>query len=537
MPKASSNSGSTVLIENLRQARCYPHPVTEIQLLETHISWVLLTGDYAYKVKKPVDLGFLDFSTLDQRRRYCEEELRLNRRFAPQLYLDVVRITGDVAAPCIAGDGPVIDYAVRMRQFPQQALASALLAAGRLVPQHLEDLAAALAAFHQAAAATNAGSPFGTPQVILDAALQNFDQLSPLLTGPGDGNVLSTLRRWTLREHAAKRARMERRRVAGAVRECHGDLHLGNIVLIDGRLVPFDCIEFNPALRWNDVLSEAAFLVMDLQDRGSPRLGWLFLNAYLEHTGDYQGLALLPFYLVYRAMVRAKVHGLRATQPGLDAGKRLSLLQASRTYLALASTYAHRPGPVLIITHGLSGSGKSRIAAELMQQHGAVRIRSDVERKRRHGLAPQQRGAGDVGAGIYSHQATAALYRHLAALARETIAAGFTVIVDATFLQRWQRDLLHDVARKTGVPLLIMAVSAAEAVLRTRIVQRAAAGHDPSDAGIAVLEHQLATREALTPAERDLAVELSSEKQDPDACCRQVVAALAAIPGAMRNPD
>jgi len=527
MPNATSNSASKALIENLRRARCYPHPATQIQLLETHISWVLLTGEYAYKIKKPVNLGFLDFSTLEQRRRYCEEELRLNRRLAPQLYLEVVPITGDVASPCMAGDGPAIEYAVRMRQFPQAALASALLAAGRLVPQHLEDLAATLAAFHQAAAATDANSAFGTPQAILDAALQNFDQLSPLLTGAGDDDAIAVLRRWTLREHDARLALLEQRRVTGAVRECHGDLHLGNIVLIGDKLVPFDCIEFNPALRWNDVLSEAAFLVMDLHDRGSPRLAWLFLNAYLEHTGDYEGLALLPYYLVYRAMVRAKVHGLRAVQPGLDPGKRLSLLHASRTYLALAGAFARRPGPALIITHGLSGSGKSRIAGELMQQHGAVRIRSDVERKRRHGLAPLDTSASAVGGGIYSDRATADLYHHLAGLAQKVIAAGWTAIIDATFLQRWQRDLLHGVARDAGIPFLIMAVAAPEAVLRARIRQREAAGSDVSEAGIAVLEHQLKTGEALTAGERAAAVELSSDDQDPDACCRQVIRALA----------
>lgn len=532
----TGNSETKALIGNLRQPRCYPHPVTEIQLLETHISWVLLTGEYAYKIKKPLNLGFLDFSTLELRRQCCAEELRLNRRFAPQLYLDVVAISGDVATPCMAGDGPALEYAVRMRQFPQTALASALLAAGKLSPQHLEDLAAALAAFHQAAAASDANSVYGTPQSILDAALQNFDQLSPLLTSPGDDATLAALQQWTLREHDARRALMEQRRVSGAVRECHGDLHLGNIVLIDNRLVPFDCIEFNPALRWNDVLSEAAFLVMDLHDRGSPRLAWLFLNSYLEHTQDHAGLALLPFYLVYRAMVRAKVHGLRAAQPELDPGKRASLLQASRSYLALAGQFAHRPHPALIITHGLSGSGKSRIAGELMQQLGAIRIRSDVERKRQHGLAPRDRSAGTVGDGIYSDQATTALYRHLAGLAQTIIAAGCTAIIDATFLRHWQRDLLRDVARAARIPFLIMAVQAPEAVIRAQIRQREAAGNDPSDAGMAVLEHQLKTIEPLTAAERATAVELSIDGQNPDACCQQVIHAIAALQTA-RQPD
>lgn len=536
MPAANTESSGNPLISSLHHPGCYPHPAADVQLLETHISWVLLAGEFAYKIKKPVNLGFLDFSTLEQRQHYCHEELRLNRRFAAQLYLDCVPITGDARSPKVDGDGPAIEYAVRMCRFPQQALASQLLAAGQLLPQHIEAFAALLAEAHRTAARTAADSPWGAPAAVLDAAQQNIDVLASQFIDPADAAAITALRTWILHEHDVLRNFMAQRQAAGAVRECHGDLHLGNIVLIDNRLLPFDCIEFNPALRWNDVLSEAAFLVMDLHDRGSPRLAWLFLNSYLEDTQDYEGLALLPFHLVYRAMVRAKVHGLRATQPGLDPGKRASLLQASRTYLALAGKFAHRPHPALIITHGLSGSGKSRIAGELMQQCGAIRIRSDVERKRQHGLAPQDRSAGTVGGGIYSNQATAALYRHLAGLAQTIISAGCTAIIDAAFLQHWQRDLLRDVARAAGIPFLIMAVKAPEAVIRAQIRQREAAGNDPSDAGMAVLEHQLKTIEPLTAAERATAVELSVDGRNPDVYCQQVIRALAALQ-TTRQPD
>lgn len=529
MPHTKHASGHATLTENLLRACSYPHPVSNIRMLETHISWVFLTGEYAYKIKKPLNLGFLDFSTLEKRRWCCEEELRLNCRLAPQIYLDVVSITGSAAAPRMAGAGQAIEYAVRMRQFPQESLASALLASGSLLPQHVESLAATLAAFHQTAPATNADSRLGTPQLILDAALQNFDQLSPLLTAVEDAALLEKLRGWTVHEHTALIHQMEQRRSDGAVRECHGDLHLGNIVRFGNSLVPFDCIEFNPQLRWIDVLSEVAFLVMDLHDRGHPRLGWLFLNAYLEHTGDYAGLTLLPFYLVYRAMVRAKVHALRANQPGLDDARRATLLRASRTYLALAAEFAHRPDPVLIITHGASGSGKSRIAGELMQQLGALRIRSDVERKRWHGLLPRERSAAGVEDGLYGKQATEATYHHLARLAQQIISAGYTAIVDAAFLKRWQRELLARIANEAGVPFLIMAITAPDAVMRQRILQRQAAGNDPSDAGITVLEHQLQTQEALTAAERTAAIELSSDGPDPAACSRQVIDALAAL--------
>ena len=527
--RETRNTAAASLIENLRQARCYPHHVENIQLIETHISWVLLTGEYVYKIKKPLDLEFLDFSTLRRRHVCCEDELRLNRRLAPQIYLDVVAITGSVTAPTIAGHGDAIEYAVKMRQFPQDALASALLAAGKLRPQHLEALATTVSEFHRTAPATDAGSAFGTPQAIRNAAVQNFDQLQPLLVKPDECASIAELRAWTMREHEAQQNLMEQRRVAGAVRECHGDLHLGNIALLDDRLVAFDCLEFNPQLRWNDVLSEVAFLVMDLHDRGSPHLAWLFLNEYLGISGDYAGIPLLPFYLVYRAMVRAKVHALRANQPGLDQSRRDALLHATSTYLALAQKFAQHRRPALIITHGFSASGKSRVAGALMQQHGAIRLRSDVERKRLQGRAPLERGADGIAEGLYNDEATRSLYTHLADLAAKVVKTGFNVIVDAAFLKHWQRDLLRNVAREAGIPFLIVSITAPASVLRARIIRRQAANDDPSDASTTVLEHQLQTSDALTATECDVAVEVSSDDQDSGSHYQKVMEAILKI--------
>ncbi|MDH5343683.1 MAG: AAA family ATPase [Betaproteobacteria bacterium] len=528
MPETHEKAGTSILIEKLQQAGCFPHPVTQIQLIETHISWVLLTGDYAYKIKKPLNLGFLDFSTLALRQRCCDEELRLNRRFAPQIYLEVVPITGDTESPQVSGDGSAIEYTVKMRQFPQEALASALLASGNLASSELESFAGELATIHRAAAATDAGSTFGTPSAILDAAIQNFDQLSPLLSGPDDATAMAALRAWTVAEHDARKSLMEQRRVGGAVREGHGDLHLGNIVRIDKQLVPFDCIEFNPALRWNDVLSETAFLVMDLHDRGRPDLGWLFLNAWLDASGDHESIALLPFYLVYRAMVRAKVHALRARQSGVAADESARLMNECRRYLDLAQQFSRPPPPALIITHGLSGSGKSQVAAEVMQQLGAIRIRSDIERKRMHGLPSSADTDSGVAAGIYSAGATRQLYHQLADLARKILDAGQTVIVDATFLQRRQRDLLRKVASACAVPFLIVSVTASKEILCDRIRQRRVAGGDPSEADVAVLENQLATQELLTADELKSTVELPSAQLTPAACCERVIGALRA---------
>ena len=287
------------LSRQLLNPRCYPHPVKAIQAIETHISWLFLTGLYAYKLKKPVDLGFAKFTTLAERKFYCEEELRLNPRLAPGLYLDVVPIRGGSRGPRIGGKGRVIDYAVKMRQFPQRALASRALALRDFGRAEIDTLAATIAAFHEAASFAPPGGEFGTPGAVLDIAQENFDQMASLVRSKPDSRSLAFLRQWTEREHARLRDAMERRKSAGCIRECHGDLHLGNIVMLDGRPVPFDSIDFNPALRYIDVISEVAFLVMDLIDRKRSDLAWRFLNRYLEVTGDYGGISVLRFYSIW----------------------------------------------------------------------------------------------------------------------------------------------------------------------------------------------------------------------------------------------
>lgn len=509
------------LITSLLNPACYPHTADRMQLLETHISWVLLAGDYAYKIKKPVNLGFLDFSTLELRRKCCAEELRLNRRFAPQLYLDCVTITGTIHAPGINGDGPVIDHAVRMRRFPQSALASRLLAAGQLLPQHIDTFASLLADTHRNADRAPAGSLPGTPESVLEAAMQNLDVIAAQPDKPASAAVITKLRQWTSKEHGLLHDLMVQRRRQGAVRECHGDLHLGNIVMLDGALLPFDCIEFGPALRWNDVLSEVAFLVMDLHVQDASRLAWLFLNSYLEQTGDYGGLRLLSFYLAYRALVRAKIAVLRAAQlRNQDAGYK-QLLQSAKSHIAFAEKLMHPPPPALLIMHGLSGSGKSRVSRTLLMEIGAIRIRSDVERKRLHGMPARERHG--AAAGLYGERATAETYRHLAEQARDIIAAGFTLIVDAACLQRSQRDQLRDVAAKAGVPCMIIPVTAPVAVLQSRLLHRAALDSDASDAGIAVLEQQMNRAEPPSEDEKPVCIESPADEPDSGEYCRKII--------------
>lgn len=507
----------------MMRAECYPHPVREIRLLETHISWVLLTGDYAYKIKKPVNLGFLNFSTIGMRRHYCEEELRLNRRLAPEVYLEVVPVRGTTASPHIGGDGPVLDYAVQMREFPQEALASRMLERATFGAPETDALAALIADFHAGAAAAGSADRFGAPDTVIAAAIQNFEQIVPRLRLAREKEAAQLLREWTGREAESKRAEFLARKRARRVRECHGDLHLGNIIVADGRPLPFDCIEFNDELRWIDVMSEVAFVVMDLHDRGRPDLAWRFLNRYLEQSGDYEGLAILRFYLVYRSLVRAKVHLIRSQQPGLLKNDKSRLQTAFHGYLRLASRLSIPSGIALLITHGLSGSGKTTATQALMEQIGAVRVRSDVERKRLHGLAPLERSGSGQDSGIYTPAATVATYERLAAVAEATIKAGYPAIVDAAFLKRDERVRFQQLARRHGVPFVVLDFDAPEKVLRERVTQREAAGSDASEAGLSILERQIKSREALVPEERVAAVSVDTRGPDQTPAWRAVM--------------
>jgi hypothetical protein len=498
----------TALVERLRDPARYPHPVDRVELIETHISWVLLAGDYAYKLKKPVDLGFLDFSTLAARKRCCEEELRLNRRTAPALYLEVIPIGGTPEEPR-PGALPAIEYAVKMRRFDQDARLDRVAKRGALAPALVDALAAAIAEFHARVERAPPGSEWGAPERLLAFCEQNFETLEtmePLADAPADFEHLESLRTWTRHEFTARRERFVERRHAGFVRECHGDLHLGNIALIDGAPVAFDCIEFNPDLRWIDVQSEVAFLVMDLLDHRLEAAAWRCLDRYLGATGDYEGLAVLRFYLVYRALVRAKVAALRAGQPDLDAAARARVAAERRGYFELARRLADAARPAIVLMHGLSGSGKTTVAQALLERLGAVRVRSDVERKRLHGLDARARSGAGLDAGLYAPEATLRTYGRLAEAARAIVDAGVTAIVDAASLRRADRAAFRDLARELGVPFAIATCEAPRTALRERVAARARAGADASEATAEVLERQLVTQEPLDADERAEAV-------------------------------
>jgi uncharacterized protein len=503
------------LIQALHEPARYPHAVGTVDLIETHISWVLLAGDYAYKIKKPVDLGFLDFSTLDKRRHFCHEELRLNRRLAPQLYLGVIPIGGTSASPVLGGE-PAFEYAVKMVRFPQEARLDRVAERGELRREHVDRLAAELADFHRRTAVAPPDSPFGTPENVYAPMLDNFAQIRARVPATYHAQ-LTRLEECCAAGYTRLAALLAERRAGGFVRECHGDAHLANMVLAGDDVGLFDCIEFNDGFRWIDVLNEIAFTVMDLADRGHAALGRRLLNRYLEITGDYAGMRLFRFYQAYRAMVRAKVAAIRLAQPGLDDTERAQSLTRYASYADLAERYAHDERPALIVTHGVAGSGKTTVTGALIEADDYVRVRSDIERKRLHGLSDLARSGSMLDGGIYTAAAGAQTYDKLAEIGTVLLEAGCSVLVDATFLRRDQRDRLRAVADAASAPFVILSVQAPEETLVARVAARAHSGGDASEADGTVLQKQLAALEPLNEAERcdavfvDTGAEISTE--------------------------
>lgn len=490
------------LIQSLMQPEAYPHPCDKMELIETHISWVILTGDIAYKIKKPVNFGFLDFTSLGARKQYCEAELNLNSRSAEELYLDVVPITGSASRPLVDyGTEGIIEYAIKMRQFRTEDVLSELHDADALTFEHIDELADRVATFHSQAESAGPETPFGNPEHLILPAKQNFEQIRERLSEKAHLEQLAHLEDWSMSSFEILSETMRQRKASHMVRECHGDLHLKNITLFNGKVTLFDCIEFNESFRWVDVISDMAFLVMDLEERGLHHYANRFLNHYMEETGDYQGLKLLPFYKAYRAIVRAKISLFEMDSFQDDPEKIAALWDKYQSYIDLAESCSALPNRFVLTMHGVSGTGKSTVALRLVDRLGAIRIRSDVERKRLYKLDPYAHPSSEFARELYSQEATELTYEKLAFLATHILSAGMSVIVDATNLQRWQRQRIEQVAVENGVPFCIADCQAAMSVIKSWIDQREDMDDDASDASFEIVDRQMQTQDPLSDEE------------------------------------
>ena len=494
------------LIKALTSPDAYPHHVdTPIRVIETHISWLLLTGDYAYKIKKPVNFGFLDFTTLKQRQHYCEEELRLNQRLAPDIYEKLITICGSETAPKLISankttDSEPFEYAIRMHQFNPEHRLDLIFDRQRFEPAWIDMLAEQIAHFHTRIPRVAKGSPWGGADTIWDVVSDNFRHIGEQNLDANDWQTLQFLSQRTAQQFRKLISIFARRKQEGHVRECHGDLHLGNITLYHGQLRLFDCIEFNLQFRWIDTMCDLAFLLMDLEVKGQYRWANRCLNRYLELTGDYEGLTLLNFYKGYRSMVRAKVATL-GEEPDLPT---------FRKYLQLTQTYTRDKTPALFLMHGVSGSGKSHLSAQLVERIDCIRIRSDVERKRLY----RELSLRGERLEMYGPEMNARTFQHLLNLSRSLLESGYSVIVDATFIRKRTRQSYIDLAQSLDIPMRIISCFCEQKLVEARLKRRSEEGADASDADVDVMHDQLKLQQKLTDSEREKTLLIDTDNDD-----------------------
>lgn len=481
------------MIKSLLKREAYPEPTLSVEMVQTHVSWIFLTDTHAYKVKKPVDFGFLNFSTIDRRRFYCNEEVRLNRRLCPEIYEGVVEVRETPAGAAFHGEGPVIDYAVRMRRLPAERMLDRLVAKGDISSADMANVARIIADFHRNAPTSPAISVYGQLDRIMFNWQENFEQMVTFEDTTLSAEELAMIRTWAS-SFAAENADLFDQRVAeGFIRECDGDIHLENICMTDGKVCIFDCIEFNERFRCCDTAADVAFLLMDLDYHGRHDLAEVVIAAYREASGDNGMMELIDFYKIYRAFVRGKVESFRLNDGGIDLHERELARGRAVRYFRLARGYIERRRlrPTLFITCGVMGSGKSSLAGQLAFELGIACFNSDVIRKRLAGIRPDTPAPADYGTGLYDRQTGTATYAELLRLADTELGAGRSVIIDASFMRRADRAECSALAGRRSAACVILHVVCGEPELRRRLTERSTSGTSVSDGRVELLDRQL----------------------------------------------
>lgn len=498
------------VIEQLSCSSFYPHTTTDpIQVIETHISVVFLTGDYAYKLKKPVNFGFLDFSTREQRATFCQLEVTLNQRTAPELYLAVLPVFLSEQQLTLSAPKPhaePVDYLIQMRQFDPKQVLSEWLTHDTLSEAQIEQLVDHIAQLHQQAQICSAEAPYGHPDNVIEPMLDNFPSLQTTFSDSEISTRLTQLEQWTHKTQQILWPLLEARKQQDHIKACHGDMHLANIALIEGQPTLFDGIEFNDQFRWIDTLSDLAFLLVDCEQHGQAHLKRQILNRYLNITGEFSEIRLIHFYQVYRAMVRAKIHGLRYQQlldePASDESERAAAYQSVLNYIQQAEGYAHlSQKPKLILMQGISGSGKSFYANQLLAHLDAIILSSDRERKRLYQIDPLTRVCDSEKAKLYSPQMSQQTYQKLLTEATHLLEAGCSVIVDATFLKRAHRAPFIALANQTKTPCLIVSLQINLKQVASQLAEREKLNNSPSDANFDIARQQGSILESFEASE------------------------------------
>ena len=461
------------------------------ELIETHISWVFLGATEVFKVKRPVDVGFLDFTTLEQRRAACDAEVRLNRRLAPDVYLDVVPITLDeTGVHRVTGQGPVVEWAVHMRRLAANRRADELLQAGLLGVKQIDALATHIALFHEHARCDAETSKHGSVETIRRNVKENFEQTRGSIRDYLSDPQASDIETWQLAVLAGE-DRFSSRVRGGRVRDGHGDLRLEHVYFgTDGAITIIDCIEFNERFRFADVCADVAFLSMDLAWQGRVDLAERFLSRYARESSDYELYSVVNFYESYRAFVRGKVASLLADDADASAGARNRAKHEARRYFMLALAYERPPlvPPRVVAVGGMIASGKSRSATAVGELLAAPVLSSDRTRKRLRGRRPMDSVRSEAWSGAYSADATDAVYEELLRLADIILRSGRPVVLDASFRSAATRDAARRLAAQHGVPFSFVECSAPREVIVERLAQREALPAHESDARSELLD-------------------------------------------------
>jgi len=476
----------------------YPHRPQTVEVLQTHISYIFIAGDYVYKVKKPVNFGFLDFTTLAKRKFYCEEELRLNRRLAPSIYLGVVAIGEDGSGHLTLGAATtIVEYAVYMKRLPLDKMLKVLLGQGKVDAGVMAAVAGKIARFHAAAQTGGPIDEMGSINIIRHNHEENFAQTAPYIDITVPAYHYEFIKAYVDKFLTVNTRLLEKRVQTHKIRDCHGDLHLEHICIAD-EIIVFDCIEFNERFRFSDVAAEVAFLTMDLDYNGYPQQAEDFVRAYMDYSEDADLHHLLNFYRCYYAYVRGKVISFRLDQKEMPDQERTDVRQTAAKYFDLAYTYAARlEKPVLILTAGLIGSGKSYQARNLAMRLGADVIRTDVLRKELLQIAPAEKHYESFGQGIYSNDISKRTYERAVELAAQKIGQGRPVIIDASFRKRSDRALAADTAARLHVPLYVIECVCPDEIVRIRLEKRKLEADNPSDGRWEILAEQKKEYEAI----------------------------------------
>lgn len=504
------------LVESMMDPAFYPHRPEKIEMVQTHISYVFIAGDLVYKVKKPVNFGFLDFTTLEKRRHYCEQEVTLNRRLAPDAYLGVVPIGEDEAGGLRLGEGgSIVEYAVKMIKLPQDQMLKELLARGRVAPERMKDIAEKIVDFHARAATGGEIDEMGRIATVRFNCMENFEQTEKYVGLAVTREKYDFMREYVEFFLAKQRELFERRIAEHRIRDCHGDLHIEHICLIDG-IVVFDCIEFNERFRYSDTASEVAFLAMDLDFNGYAHYARAFVDSYILSSGDQDLLKLLDFYMSYRAYVRAKVISFRLDQPGAAEAERKQVVDTASRYYELAFRYAARPiRPTMILISGLMGSGKSVMAKNIGSYLDAKIVRMDVVRKEMLRIAPTERHYEEFGGGIYSEKVSEDAYKLALSMAAKELEEGRSVIIDASFKRSGERLKAKETAARTGADFFVIECGCPDSEIERRLKRRMSNTKEPSDGRWEIFQAQKRDFEPITeiPEGSHIVVDTSKERE------------------------